>query len=273
MQEQKHGTTLKCRNRQITLTHYITGAKSAPPCPCRGDCEGWNERIQYRLKSFIENFRQDFTVFGTLTYPAVYPRDGKTVKNDWRAFVERLRRTGWLETGSIVWVIEFQKRGAPHFHFIATDWIRKDWVATAWAQVTSGDHRSCSRIEAIKVPEAAGNYMAKYLLKSDQKLVPEEFEGIGRMWGCSGPKILRDLPRVPVVAADAKGRLPRDLEDIINTCSRRYGVRIVNTLGGYVIYGHKEEIKHSWRYLLANIATRDLEERGKESTRHPTAVG
>ncbi|MCW2853485.1 MAG: hypothetical protein JWM84_3149 [Nocardioides sp.] len=59
------------------------------------------------------------TAMGTLTYPgdwqSVAP-SGDAVKAHWRALVKRWARA-WGGRPALVWKLEFQRRGAPHFHF------------------------------------------------------------------------------------------------------------------------------------------------------------
>lgn len=248
------GTVFKKRRRQISLIAYTQGA-TCPPLPTlRGNCTGWNDRISSRAGAYVDNFREDFRVFGTLTYPGSYPHNGQAIKAHWRAFIERLRRIGWLEHGSIFWWVEFQARGAPHFHYLATEWIGKHWVAGAWADITEGDERTCSRVEAIRHPDRMGSYARKYMQKSEQKEIPKDFIDIGRMWGISGPKIHSNLPRLPVVVAATLSGSPSRFADIIAQARARFGARVATTMRGYVFYGTEQQMEDTWRYLAASIA-------------------
>lgn len=252
--EQTFGTVIKARRRSITLTGFWTGVQCKEPPAARSRINGWNDGMSRRLRNYIENYRENFSVLGTLTYPAEFPRDGQIVKGHWRAFIERLRRTGWLKTNSLVWVMEFQERGAPHFHFVATAFLPKEWVAHNWAEITKGDHRSCSRMETIRCPDSAGAYLAKYLGKDEQKLTPEGFENVGRMWGVSGPRIVAGCPRVPGVVAVKPEALPGHFWGRMRKCEAEFGVRMAETLNGSVLYGTEEAIERSWRYLQESIA-------------------
>jgi len=263
MNTQKFGSVIKARRRVVTLTGYATGIQCQPATTSRSKITGWNQGMGRRLRSYVENFRQDFTVLGTLTYPASYPKDGKLVKADWRAFIERLRRTGFLDRNAVVWVLEFQERGAPHFHFLATDFISKTWVAENWADITGGDRRSCSRMEAIKNRDSAGAYLAKYLGKDDQKAVPKGFANLGRMWGCVSAKTVDGIRRVPVVVATTENVLPCDHADKVRHCEAAFGVRASTTERGIVIYGSEEGISKTWLYLQAHIAPVVLTEKSR----------
>ncbi len=189
-------------------------------------------------------------VFVTLTYGSQWPTSGRRVKDDWRAFTERLRRLGYFMKESIIWFLEFQARGAPHFHFLATGWIPKSFVAEAWADITEGNARSCSRVEGLKHPEAAGAYAAKYAAKNEQKAVPLEYKDVGRFWGVAG--LARTLAREGLpVCPSLSAVLPRvgpgpALEKIF---CLEMGIRVYETPIGWVIYGTEREIRRAWNWL------------------------
>jgi hypothetical protein len=247
------GARVHKKRRQLSVVAYVDGAAHPPPPTSRGVIKGWNEGMANRLGGFIANFREDFTVMVTLTYPETFPSDGETVKRHLRAFWERLRRTGWLEKNSAVWFLEFQERGAPHFHFLATDFISRFFVARAWAEITGGDPRACSRCEAIRHPDRAGAYARKYAMKAEQKEVPRGFERVGRMWGCVGARIgSTGLHRLPSVAAAIEGV---DFKGIISasfSTEAAFTGKVVRTLSGWVFYGSEREVERLWQSLQAS---------------------
>lgn len=88
---------------------------------------GWSRKSRARmvatmaeldLAPLLLSFRQPAMV--TLTYPgdwlAVAP-DGPTVKRHLKSFFQRYERA-WSEKWCGVWKLEFQRRGAPHFHLL-----------------------------------------------------------------------------------------------------------------------------------------------------------
>ncbi len=193
----------------------------------------------------------------TLTYPKTFPTDGRAVKKHMNALRERMRRMNWFTEHSLVWFIEFQDRGAPHIHLFSTGWVSKGWIANSWADITGGNPEACSRVETLRHARAAGEYARKYACKKEQKDVPHDFVSIGRMWGCWGPKFFEGLPRVPVVVASTKSGTPSDHWRKIRACETCFGVRMVETFSGWVLYGEPNQIGASWRYLQALIAQRD----------------
>ncbi len=130
----------------------------------------------------------------TLTYPAEYPHDGEVVKYHWKLFRQFLTRNGF-DYG--FWFLEFQRRGAPHFHvFLPAVKKERDerWLHTVsyrWAEIVDSSDfskhvRAGTRFEKLRREGAVGGYVYKYALKSEQKEVPENYRNVGRFWGVWG---------------------------------------------------------------------------------------
>ncbi len=157
------------------------------------------------------SLRPGLAVFVTLTYPGEYPGDGRLVKAHLQAFRERWnRRFGSVEG---VWKMEFQRRGAPHFHFamLIPDKVTlgiseagrledratraevlevRAWVANAWfAVVGSGDDAHLlAGTQVDKLADEPAAYFAGYAgtsrgSKEYQHEVPEGYSECGRFWG------------------------------------------------------------------------------------------
>lgn len=160
----------------------------------------------------------EFQSMITLTYGAVYPKDGKAVKSHLSRFLKRLTRYGCQDH---FWWLEFQKRDAPHFHILtdlfSPDTIDRLWMTTAWLgsqgikidsvvteidSAKSGYHVGRLKIrdqvgkmikvamhadtwQAIREPNGARRYVVKYMTKTYQTDVPLEYQNVGRFWGCS----------------------------------------------------------------------------------------
>jgi hypothetical protein len=147
----------------------------------------------------------------TLTYPGQFSTDGREVKRHWA----NMRR--WLSRRGVAgaWFMEFQERGAPHFHCFLTGEVPKCEVAAAWYQIVgSGDHRHAragTRIEVLREVHAAGAYAAKYLKKQEQKEVPEGFSDVGRFWGLFG-----GLAVQPVAEVNSQERLDHSTGEVVS---------------------------------------------------------
>ena len=175
----------------------------------------FNFRTASRIKRFLSCCNAEYSMFGTLTYPADYPTNGREVKRHLQNFIKRLRRRCYKTmrpdeygTWSVFWFLEFQARGAPHFHFFCTHSpvptkanlqhrpetpieLARKWLAKAWYEcVESGDPKHLgagTQLDYFRTSRAGTiSYASKYARKQQQKQVPEEFEEIGRFWGVSG---------------------------------------------------------------------------------------
>lgn len=152
----------------------------------RKEITSFSPEARRRLRFLLRNSIDRFSVCLHLTYPSEFPASGKVCKKHLDTFLKRLRYHG----ASYVWVMEFQKRGAPHFHLLLDTKLDKDWISKAWYQiVSSGDEkhlRAGTRIESIANDADRNkviNYLLSYIAKSYQKAVPSDFRDVGRFWG------------------------------------------------------------------------------------------
>ncbi len=172
--------------------------------------QGFSEDSRRRMLFTFRNV-VGLRVLVTLTYPGQFTTDGREVKRHW----DNMRR--WLVRRGVAgaWFMEFQARGAPHFHCFLTGEVPKEEVAAAWYQIVgSGDERHLragSRIEALRELHAAGAYAAKYLKKQEQKEVPEGFSDVGRFWGLFG-----GLAVQPVAQVNSEERIDTSTGEIVS---------------------------------------------------------
>lgn len=151
----------------------------------RKKIEGFSRKSRRRLFkkiSAIDQTKMKFRpIFVTLTYPNEYPEDTEKVKRDIDAFNKRFNRK--FKNGFYIWRLEFQKRGAPHYHLIVfnVSHIDKDWLSNAWYEVVgSGDEkhlRAGTKVERIRSWRGVWSYVSKYLGKEDSK----DYD-MGRIW-------------------------------------------------------------------------------------------
>jgi len=112
-------------------------------------------------------------IFVTLTYGQCWP-DNETAKRHLDTLLKRFRRR--FPLCSCIWKLEFQSRGAPHFHliFFNLPFYSKVSLARAWAAVIghafcdlSGDspRPPFTRIERLQSARKAFVYLCKYMAK------------------------------------------------------------------------------------------------------------
>lgn len=150
------------------------------------------------MKKFARLDVKDGGVFITLTYPADFPSP-RRAKVHLKAFFERLRR--FAPGCSGVWRMEFQDRGAPHFHIFMFNlpFLEKLELQRWWGEIIGYDN-VFTRIEKVLSRRRIMLYVSKYVAKSSPESgfnldaylhagefvhpITGEISGpIGRWWG------------------------------------------------------------------------------------------
>lgn len=175
--------TVKRRDVKVKVNRHGYGAKADQAE--RGEITRFSAASARRLVDLCRNARGLETV-GCVTYPSDWPVDGREVKRHLSNLRKRLVRRG---LGG-VWFLEFQERGAPHFHFMLTGFLHYSELASMWSEIIGGGEetkKAGTRIEAIRnKDQGMGSYAAKYACKERQKVVPPGYRNVGRFWGVFG---------------------------------------------------------------------------------------
>lgn len=181
----------------IQVTRVAYGAPASGDRPCRGRVQGFSARSRSRMLKQLAKINRDKitdALMITLTYPGVYSADERRWKRDLDVWTKRLLRKNPL--ASYVWKLEFQERGAPHFHLLLfnVSYLAKDWLSKSWYEVVgSGDERhrvAGTQVARIRRANSALAYAAKYVTKRDGI---EDAGYWGRYWGVYGRE------RLPVI--------------------------------------------------------------------------
>jgi hypothetical protein len=174
----------------------------------------------------------------TLTYPGdwvtVAPT-GKDAKRHLKAFRKRYERA-WNEVLRCVWKLEFQGRGAPHFHLLMVPPHGlvdghgfREWLSLTWADVVDHPDPEQRRrhqlagtgvdyAEGLRAtdPKRVAVYFTKHGLfraKEYQHVVPVEWQapgcGPGRFWGYWGLDRASAVVEVDQAAGTLAGRTLR----------------------------------------------------------------
>ena len=144
-----------------TVTFYLGGSlvrfdsrepgSRDRPCPRRSEISEFSEKSRQRLRLSLAKVDQSKCgrpIFGTLTYPADFPLDQETFKRHLKVFSQRFLRE--FPAAGFHWKLEFQTRGAAHFHPIFwnlgsdREFLGKFriWLACNWYEVVgSGDQK------------------------------------------------------------------------------------------------------------------------------------
>lgn len=164
-----------------------------------------------------------------LTFPDV-PTDGYFAKV--KRSILRRWKSRWGEP-VCAWVMEIQKRGAPHFHlFHAAEsnfgiacavaaretvgcgkrervvlrggvdwWIRDAWLSALHREEDEDARAFCAggMIEPMRHPDGAGRYVSSEASKPHQKRLPEIYEdGLGRWWWMNPKWRAKQIGTMPV---------------------------------------------------------------------------
>lgn len=186
--------------------------------PERGNIKMQSKKSLLRLMFLMQATQIQFASMLTLTYPKIFPNDGEIVKRDIAAIVQKIRREGY----KYLWFLEFQKRGAPHFHVlldnkVITPRMRVEF-GLYWTTLIALSEWFCEACpdseydrevmkmakvnthatawQFLRTRDGARNYVTKYASKERQKKVPKKYTNVGRFWGAS-----REL-RPPGIAFD-----------------------------------------------------------------------
>lgn len=215
-----------------------TGGRRNHDPPPRGDVVHFSYKARQRLAFVAANTPVRFLTMITLTYPSEYSNDGLAVKRHFREFLQFCRRD--LGTPFYLWFLEFQRRGAPHLHLLL-DWplprsrqavqAVRFRVASTWYRIVgSGDEKHLAagtRTERLRSSEGGARYAVKYACKMRQKVVPVQYQNVGRFWGCSRAVIPRPEAIVRCTEDDIRAQLedwpyaPKDDQDLYTVL---YGV-------------------------------------------------
>lgn len=192
--------------------------------PKRG-LAGPSKKSLTRLRRQIENAVVNYRLLTTLTYPATWPtmRQSKQHLKYWAQDVIR-----WQWTTSCCWVLEFQARGAPHYHLLM------DGAFVPYADIAASWHKSTKGLASVDAGTSiqrirkrrSSSYLCKYLSKTQTKIASApEGTWVGRTWGVYGDRSLRTM-------VAAKYQLPASqLRTVIDTMSS-YNTRDYEFPGG-----------------------------------------
>lgn len=165
----------------------------------RGKVTGFSRASRRRLMQTIARIRKDADLpnFVTLTYPASFPTP-KESKKHLDTFQKRLRRK-YPDIG-IIWKLEPQERGAPHYHMLTwgpdTEELLR-FVASSWFEIAGNgdmkhlffhlgafqDSKPC--VSKVRSFRGVWSYASKYLGKTFEVAGWNEQE-TGRYWGVAG---------------------------------------------------------------------------------------
>jgi hypothetical protein len=165
----------------------------------RGRIKGFSKQSRYRLLVTIGRIERaaKLPLFVVLTYPNEFPT-ARASKKHIKAFWLRLQRE--FPGHGLIWKLEPQSRGAPHYHILL--WgcdlqAMQAWIPGAWFAIAGGGdlrhlawHQGlCGKgnihcVQQVRSWRGVWAYAAKYLGKTFKV---EKWESAGRYWGVINP--------------------------------------------------------------------------------------
>lgn len=186
------GISVRVAGSSITATRRLVVGRTGCAGGRRSEISEFSAASRERmLRSLLEcEFTYRPKTFITLTYPAQFSNDGRAVKAHLKRFLDRLQRK--FPRIRIFWFLEFQERGAPHFHLYCSRLFRKGYIPRLWEWATEHDG---GYVWITKIKGSGIGYALKsarrYSAKNEQKTVPVEFRSVGRFWGWRNkPKVV-----------------------------------------------------------------------------------
>jgi hypothetical protein len=202
----------------------------------RGEIIGHSPKSQRRARMFLAKIPNVEIMNGllvTLTYPGKQAADKLPDASEYEIYKEHLRRFNQEMVrkwgGSGAWFLEFQVRGAPHYHLIVFGVGHSQlkafqvWVSSEWNRIVDGgeDHlRAGTRVEIPKNCNAARNYVTAYFTKGAQ--APAEAK-VGRYWGKFGTK------SIPMADEVEEELTPAQAKIATRTARRAFERRVWNS--------------------------------------------
>lgn len=175
-----------------------------------------SKRSLAKLALLVRGCGITFQSLMTLSYGANYPFSGRIAKRHLNHFLVASKRAfGHYEH---IWVLEFQERGAVHFHIATTlpepNVVQKEIFARIWQEISTPyswmycqldndgkrffegqtlltdqavftHHCSEKAWEKVRKGDSLSHYFAKYTMKIRQKKVPSYYSDVGRFWAAS----------------------------------------------------------------------------------------
>jgi len=184
---------VKVTGKYVVVTPHYRHLTSFSSIGQRGEVRGLSLSSAARMRGYLRDCVANYGVFITLTYPSGHGEDGVRAKRDLKCFIQRYSRAAKAgsKSFSAFWFMEWQKRGAIHFHIYGTHELPKDTISRWWYEIVGSEDtrhlRAGTRIERIRSGRDGWvAYASKYASKSVQKVVPEGFGWSGRLWGVFG---------------------------------------------------------------------------------------
>lgn len=234
-------------------THYVHAAQGGGR---RGEITSFSAASRRRLVKLFAALDERACMalgarFITLTYGRGFP-SGQGSKAHLSAFLRWIRRRWPVASG--VWRLEFQKRGAPHYHFLFFGLPKMDLdeLRSVWGRIIGWDPAEelaqSPRVEVqfLRSMKGVMSYVSKYIAKVDEgdpagpegdgaplsssmAHISAHGSSVGRYWGIYNKRFLPRGARSEYLIPDTRSN-PGELVKF-KRLARRYYKRLRSALG------------------------------------------
>lgn len=158
----------------------------------RGNVTHFSDGSRRRLMKKMARLKANKAIFVTLTYPAAFPH-ADIAQQHLKAYLQRFRYH--FPKASAVWRLEYQKRGAPHFHilFYNLPFIPRRYWQGWWKRIVNkyiGNDEPRVDIQVVRSRRGIMFYVSKYIAKADAPdpvggcyFIYVAYPHTGRFWG------------------------------------------------------------------------------------------
>ena len=149
----------------------------------RGSIRSFSKASRMRLMRTVARVKKaKLPIFVTLTYPSNYSDSFSAWKRDLDVFTKRVKRK--YPRAGVLWRLDFQMRGAPHYHLLL--WgvpCVREWISRAWYEVVgSGDLKHLQA--GTNTPQIRSyKHLSSYVSKRIARVTRENHIHVGRWWG------------------------------------------------------------------------------------------
>lgn len=222
LRSKNHRALLQVYANRIVCKHkYIYPDGKRPIPPANHEIHGFSKASRKRMIDGLASWKNltNKAFFITLTYHEEWGEHFSAWKRDIDVLIKRMRRA-FPSIGG-VWKLEFQRRGAPHFHLIVcadefkTPQMLWAWFTKAWGEIAhessiyKGEY--ATRVDKVNSHRHAMHYAAKYMSKETPQAVDEETGEIlgeiatGRCWAFFGNVDRSIVAEIPLTWRGAVG--------------------------------------------------------------------
>lgn len=188
--------TIALEGRLLVLRNPSDGSVPPPPGD-RGNITEFSRQSRKRLMQLFAGVAQsavrERSIFLTLTYHLDWDSEPGVWKSQLRLFIDGL--LGLRPEAAVIWRLEFQNRGAPHWHLLVVNvsYLDQEWVSETWGRIAHGTSEYHGQFSTSVVHVASWYQACAYVSKEMGKVSQARANvQVGRYWGCENRK---NLPR------------------------------------------------------------------------------